>query len=770
MNFKSLDLFSTPFLFYTENQHLKKGTYLGSALSIIVFGLVFSYFVYLTNQYISNQIDPKFRSQSFITEELTSIDLHEDLVGFRFEYQASKSIDQLQAMQNKTYLVYYAVSSYSNKGNLNLTTLDIIECKNPRLAGYNCLDFSNLSNSTLFLSAKDNILNSLLIIVYGCYDLDEIKTVIPDNCASQEEINNIINGNSAGLRLKLYTSQYNTTSLQNQVNFRHIYIPTVTNSFIMQTLNIQKQETSVTQGYILQSKSFYSSPVQYTPQSQIFSQINVTQIEVILQMDEIVQRVSVEYPYFPEILALVNSTFALLMTLGVIGRHFAQKLMLKEFLLLYIQNMYQDVFEQILPKEKLVDVQNTQGLDTLNQIFQEQKLDEKQGLESVAIPTIKPKFKDSIEKSQTIKQQDIILSLNSKCKNNEKTQNSAKHTLESSSIEEYNFSAKEYVSQKNNFSQNKLKQCQDMNSKQILTQFKAKINQRQKYSNQKDFELLNTNNFSSQSSFQNTKNTSIFDQNNILSFDQMNTLKLQQKNNSLQEKQSLSKSQQTQFPFKLEQKNGIQYLKQTNNHQAIQKTDSQNNLSKQNFHRSSFKTFQMPQLVDYLTKKLKAIQDINKLKQVYEKIFRNSISIKSLHPKQIWLKLCGKQKIDILEQVKNTIQQQVIKSLNIFELYKDVILLKKALMVLLSKDQLAAVRLIGYQYDNCNQHDFQNNLIYDDNQKKEKNYFEKQVNILNSDKLQQKYLNKFLKRLHNQTDISELDFRIIQSINKNQLV
>ncbi|KAL4468925.1 hypothetical protein ABPG72_009745 [Tetrahymena utriculariae] len=189
--------------------HPKKGTYLGCALSILVFGLVFSYFIYLGNQYVSNQIDPKFRQQSFISEEHTSIDLHEDLVGFRFEYQANKNLDQFQSMQNKTYLVYYALSSYSNQGNINLTKLDIIQCRNSRLIGYICLDYSNLSNSTLFLSAKDNTLNSLLLLVYGCYDLDEIKTEIPENCASQEEINNLINGNSAGLRLKLYTSDYN---------------------------------------------------------------------------------------------------------------------------------------------------------------------------------------------------------------------------------------------------------------------------------------------------------------------------------------------------------------------------------------------------------------------------------------------------------------------------------------------------------------------------------------------------------------------------------
>ncbi|KAL4461462.1 hypothetical protein ABPG74_016086 [Tetrahymena malaccensis] len=421
----------------------------------------------------------------------------------------------------------------------------------------------------------------------------------------------------------------------------------------------------------------------------------------------------------------------------------------------------------------------------INEVFQEQRYDEKESYELTVIPSIKAKFKESLEtQSSTQKQEqnctqkqdqnsnqkfDSVLGFENKSKANEKVENQAKCSIDISSREEYNFQTKDYLSQKNNFLQNNLTKYQDSQSRQILTQFKTKINQRQKYSNKKEIELINTSTFSPQCTFLNSKNTSSLGQNNILSLDQRNTaLLLEQKNNLLSEQQSIKQSQQKWHSQKVEQQNGIQSNNQMNNHQIEQKNYKQDIIS--SFQRSSFSKLFMSKLGNYLKQRLKVMQDTSKLKQVYQTIFSHNISFKSLHPKQIWLKLCRKGKNDDFDQAKQVIQNQVFKSLNIFELFKDVILLKKAIMVLLSKDQLAALRLIGFSYDTYIQKDIENKQTDDDYQKKGNNYFEKQLKILSSDELQQKYLNKFLDKLYNGTELSEVDFRIVQSMNKNQIV
>ncbi|EWS75506.1 AMP-binding enzyme family protein (macronuclear) [Tetrahymena thermophila SB210] len=313
MDLQDIDLFSSSFSFTVgkSNRQSKKGTIQGVILSIIVFIFAIAYFSYLLYQFVNNQIDPNYKSQSFITEERIDINLGSDLLGFRFEYDTNQDIQNLQASQNQTYLVFYAYFYYINGTSLTQTQLNIIQCTNPQLAGFYCLDFSPVQNYTLTLSTKENLQSQVFIYTYGCLDIDFNKNSIPSNCANQTEINKIVNGVNAGFRFKLFTSQFNTQTKQIQVNYRNDFVYALGNYISYTTLKAQKQITSVKQGFFIQSQSNYSSPIAYEKDNQLWDrQYTINSINqsgygmLELIMNEIVQQVEIQYPTIPSILAL----------------------------------------------------------------------------------------------------------------------------------------------------------------------------------------------------------------------------------------------------------------------------------------------------------------------------------------------------------------------------------------------------------------------------------------------------------------------------------
>ncbi|KAL4476589.1 hypothetical protein ABPG72_000748 [Tetrahymena utriculariae] len=161
--------------------------------------------------YVNNLIEPKFRSQTFIVNEKYQIEFSNDLFGFAFQYNFTMIIDKFQALSNLTYVMYYP-QYYNSDAVNNITQLidfNVIKCTDPSLQGLNCIDFAKISNQTLQLDFSNKVFSSLQINVYGCFDLDTVKTTIPSNYASQTEIDNVFNGLDSQFQIKMKTQQYN---------------------------------------------------------------------------------------------------------------------------------------------------------------------------------------------------------------------------------------------------------------------------------------------------------------------------------------------------------------------------------------------------------------------------------------------------------------------------------------------------------------------------------------------------------------------------------
>ncbi|EAR91961.2 AMP-binding enzyme family protein (macronuclear) [Tetrahymena thermophila SB210] len=360
MGFDNLDIFSQHFYFNVEKKKIKKSTLIGLISTVVVLVTAAAYYIYLLNLYIKNEIDPIYRSQNVITSERIDINLDDNLVAFRYEYDYNKGIDLLEAQNNKTYLVNYAFFYYSDSFGNQQVTLDVIECTDANLIGFHCIDFSNLKNYTLTLSTIESIYSYIGIITYGCLDLDSYKTTIPTNCASQQEIDQIINSMNSGMRLKLLSSQFNTSKKQMQVTYRNQFTFTSANQLIQTNVKTQKQVTTVKEGMLILQSTNYSSPIQYNVFLQSYDrQYSISNIDfsgysfVLINVDEIVQQTIVQFQTIPEIMVLGNSILTLLMFIGVLGKFYSFDSIRKDFFMLIMQNLFQQNYMKILKSLKI---------------------------------------------------------------------------------------------------------------------------------------------------------------------------------------------------------------------------------------------------------------------------------------------------------------------------------------------------------------------------------------------------------------------------------
>ncbi|EAR95344.2 transmembrane protein, putative (macronuclear) [Tetrahymena thermophila SB210] len=568
------------------------------------------------------------------------------------------------------YFFYYGT-------NTTVIQLNITKCSNSNLVGYNCIDFSSISNYTLMQSGKKDIQSKLYLLIYSCSTIDDFKKTVPDNCASQDEIDQFVNSEQAGLNLKLYTSQYNTTSQQNQINYLNKLIYPFQDQFVLSTIYAQQQVTQISQGLFIQSQSQYSSPINYNLQSNIVGQQqNDPYIEVELQMDQIVQQISIQFSTIPEILAQVNSIFALLLTFGFIFRIFSQKEILKDFFFVFLQNMYQDTYQKLLKANKLIEEKpQSQSIQPNTQLTNEQETQEKERFNNIFLPLFQSKFRNYIEQSQQSKQN------NSVC------------TIEKDQI--------------------------------------------QNTENSKNNDLLFTD--SEQPNQQ--SNTIINKQINIK---QMCSLGQKIKNQSSQIQISKFKNSQQEIGNDRERILSDLNKNVTNSNLSIKLSSDSN--------------------YEYLIQKLRNIQDAKIFEKAKKFIFLKTSQFKLLKTANLWKnKKKDKDETCEFQSHKNIIEQQINKQLSILDLYKDFLFIKKSIMMLLSKEQLAAMHLVGYSSE------YQTDQIKFQTQSNQsfKSYFEEQQDILNSQDLQCKYIQQFFQKFQYKIDNeSDIDKRIISTIRK----
>ncbi|EAS02583.2 AMP-binding enzyme family protein (macronuclear) [Tetrahymena thermophila SB210] len=693
MIFSKLDFFSSQFSFNTGNHQAKRGTLFGTVLSFIVFTTTIVYFVYIFTQYVTNQIDPIFRSQSIISQYQIETELNSDLIGFRFEY-GSSSYEELYP-KNYTYLVYLAYLQYTTPDISILIPLNVTDCTNPDLEGFKCLDFSNVKNYTLFLNTDKNMKSTVQVQTYGCRDIDTLKTTIPDNCADQSQIDSMINGINSILRFKIYTSQYNTATQQKEVNYRNAYVYTVANQQIVTQLKTQIQNTQIKQGLIVQSSNNFTSPIQCTQQDQSIDR-NYALVQIgagaynmmILMVDEIVQHIQIQYPTLPQVLALVSSIFTLLMMLGIFGRIVSQKSIQQDLLILFLKCIYQDSYLGLLKKT------NNNTLCKQQQT-QQQIITNQENLVGGELRQSEAKETDDDKIQEKDQQVTIPAFYNRQKKSLDIEQLSNNNTY---NIENMLFAHNNYQS--------------------------------------------SNNSQSPQSMYQ-----SIYQDNIIDEINQENSNKNRHIINEIESDNKYSDTNQKQNQQK---RNFSSYISQNN---INRKYNFNNRMSQFQFKLQNKKCYRFNNKKANLMENLKVIQDINCSNKIQQDLRNIRKKMEDINKKQL-----------------QNIEQQIKKDMNIFNFIKDIILVKKAIMMILTKEQLAALHLVSCS---SNYLDVDLNNVESDvdelEQRLNLSHYEKQLAILQSEKFQSQYLQDFLSKFSDDENINEIDIRILSSIKKCHL-
>ncbi|EWS74726.1 hypothetical protein TTHERM_000225937 (macronuclear) [Tetrahymena thermophila SB210] len=164
-------------------------------------------------------------------------------------------------------------------------------------------------------------------------------------------------------------------------------------------------------------------------------------------------------------------------------------------------------------------------------------------------------------------------------------------------------------------------------------------------------------------------------------------------------------------------------------------------------------------------------KNIKKQNEKVNKIFSN-LNDKQVHLKLekmlFQFKLCKKKEFlqskGLNQQIISEIEQRIDESLDYYAFYKEILLIKKAIMMILNKQQLAALQVIGIDIEKKSKNQENSKMNYLSEEKTE-NHFKEQYEILQSKELQLQYINDFLKKCEqNRQNLDNIDKRILSSL------
>ncbi|EAR89278.2 AMP-binding enzyme family protein (macronuclear) [Tetrahymena thermophila SB210] len=703
MQLQNIDLFSQPFQFNIGKNKMRKRTILGAILSISVISIILGYFIYLLYQYLNNLIDPTYRSQSVIVNDRIDLDLNNDLFAFQYQINGTYSVRDLEVQQNKTYLVFlpYFLSTDGNLIKLNFT-----QCSNSELSDFQCIDFSTISQNNTLALGKNNLRSSIIFLGYRCQDVDIYKTTIPDNCAAPSDIDMILNNPSAAFQVKLYTSQYNITSQQMEVKFRNQYINLQGGQFVFTTFNVIKQQTIIKQGPVFQTDSTFSSPIQYNPFVQSYDRQTAfenTGLTLIMQVTiELDEIVEFTQIQFPTITSVFAQCNTVITALMCIG-----------IIGRYISQklLEQDIFMLILQN---IFSNNYQKVLKTNNICSK----EEDPLIDQLVQTKKNMLKEVVENTESI----AIPSFNTKLKESIEMQQSSPC---SSQLYE-NYQQQDEI--KEQHLENKLVQNTPHSENLKISEIQiTTLNTRQT-------ENDGLENFS-------------YCEKKLLSPNPFKLINPQQLTRN-----SPKNNQKINFTNKLASKNCQE--NSINQQNLISISVEKENKDNEGEFKLKFK-----EKIEHYSKKLFQLKD-EILKRKAQKIlfnFRYYFTIrnrKDIHQNK------GMNSFET-----KVVENQIHQTMDVLQLFKDFIQLKKAVMVLFSKEQLAALQLVGCSANLQNVQQMKQNSPQFD--QKIQNHFQKQYTIQQSQELQAFYIQKFLKRCSSNQNLSKLDLRILSSLSQN---
>ncbi|KAL4508097.1 hypothetical protein ABPG72_021470 [Tetrahymena utriculariae] len=584
-----------------------------------------------------------------------------------------------------------------------------------------------------------------------------------------------------------------------QNNYKTISLALKSNIQLNSQISTTKQVLNIQKGLFWQENLTFEKPSDYQIESTgynnfTFSSTLKTDNSLALieiKLDNKIQYSNIKFASIMDIVKEFNSLAIIVVFLIAFGRYFVRKLMLEDIYLVFLRNIYQNTYLNQLD---------------LNQIFRKRQIrslkpqspeDLTEKKESINIPSIVTKSRKYLEPFQYLSKnkEDSIVQGNDLRHSsilrhtfaNNQAGDFQKLDLFENTVNNYiNFPSKEPT-----LTNRLQEQILQLSESSFLPNPNLNTNQNQNV----NYYLNNPINLIKIASHQNlnksqkyikqdipARRDSLKGKNNPLSpFKVTHSIKLKENSNNQQSIVSnfLSKNNIGQSNYYLKTQNKLDYRGEQNQDQNNPQGISQ------------FCVLKLEN-TESCADNLYALQNRNFGSKLKETIFK------------LWNKpqKLGRQE---WKKTENLLKEQVEKNLDILQIYKDLIILKKAIMLLLSKEQYAALLLTGCSINQKdisnpqntteqtfkNLNDIQTQAIPQEqtaNQIKGKSYqqimyesqhnkmmenykgqqifghLDEQFQIYESEKWQLKYLKQFIVKCKESQNLSDLDKRILSSL------
>ncbi|KAL4471432.1 hypothetical protein ABPG74_008325 [Tetrahymena malaccensis] len=351
---KQFDLFSKPFAFFVGDKKTKS-TFVGGFLSLSVIAVSFIYFYYLMNLYFSNKVQPKITQSFQIQSELSTIHLQDSF--FIMEMLVNgQPLKQLEKQVNLVYLNYtVSYEVYYPNGTSNITQLQLSECVDSNFQGYQCIDQSAFEqNLDIYNNPLQQYSSDFAIQITQC------DPTVTSNCASPDEINNLIFQQQNYFQLFTKIKQYNSNQRAYQTSYKSEYFYFDPNLVTYTRLDLILANTTISDGYFIQKSNTEVSIYDYQRIDTFFSPINIQQRMgisglgyIVYELNQIHNQISIQNAMLTEVLAQFMSILNAMLIVGFLARYLAESYIIEDMNNILLQEYYKKTALKLVQRKEI---------------------------------------------------------------------------------------------------------------------------------------------------------------------------------------------------------------------------------------------------------------------------------------------------------------------------------------------------------------------------------------------------------------------------------
>ncbi|CAD8092855.1 unnamed protein product [Paramecium sonneborni] len=314
---KSLDQFGASFqpnIYYTSSEYK---TVQGGLMSVLLYGLSFSYLIYMIIQWQSGQILPKITTLSNFEQDY-KLELLEKFISVEMRKYQYTFIDPF----NPEALILQPVIYHFINGQSPTQGYPQQFKKKTNMFDFHIVEVQNLTIQTSSQFSNDNPQIEMMLVLGQCLDfyLQEGQ-----KCANNETIKNFFDQQTNTLIVKQSKKEFNTNTATLEDIDKELVIPLTKDSTFFAQIITKISNTQVDQGFLFESFDEYEYITDYqvtanSMNKQYFGQKLGYETYAVFyyQVDQIQNTSQISYPKISEVLADAGSIASTLLLLSYI--------------------------------------------------------------------------------------------------------------------------------------------------------------------------------------------------------------------------------------------------------------------------------------------------------------------------------------------------------------------------------------------------------------------------------------------------------------------